>query len=137
MKKNIKQKVLVLTKPANSNSVSNQDHFICAHIAEEITKSCNVHSSPLDCPDFLVVYVPEYREYGLPIRDGKNSSASSYVVINYCPWCGKKLPISLREKYFDILEKEYGLDIALGDIEDNPNIPEEFKSDEWWKKRKL
>jgi len=134
MKKNIKQRVLVLTKCANNNSIGNKDYFVCTHIAEEITKSCNIHSSPLDCPDFLVVYVSEYREYGLPIRDGKNSSASSYMVIYYCPWCGSELPTSLRDEWFHIMRSEYGLE---NPYDDKRKIPKEFKSDLWWKKRKL
>jgi hypothetical protein len=56
----------------------------------------------------------------------------------FCPWCATKLPESLRVDFFDILRSEYGLDLALGDIKDSPElIPPEFKTDEWWKKRGL
>lgn len=76
-------------------------------------------------------YYPILREYGLDLL-------YSYAIqlIQYCPWCGKKLPKSLGDEYFDILEKEHGITPEL-DIQNDPNIPEEFKSDEWWKKRKL
>lgn len=78
-----------------------------------------------------VQYYPISREYGIPLK-----GSSAIQLLSYCPWCGKKLPKSLRDEYFDILEKEYGLDNY--DIDDHPErIPEEFKSDEWWKKRSL
>lgn len=51
----------------------------------------------------------------------------------YCPWCGTKLPESLRDTYCAILEKEYGIE----DYWDSNILPQEFKNDEWWKKRKL
>ncbi|MFA6065753.1 MAG: hypothetical protein WC707_01070 [Candidatus Babeliaceae bacterium] len=52
--------------------------------------------------------------------------------IIYCPWCGTKLPKVLHEAYYEILEKEFG----ITDPQD-PNIPREFKSEEWWVKRGL
>lgn len=76
-------------------------------------------------------YDPIKREYRLPLK-----GLDAADVLYYCPWCGKELPRSLRDEYFEILEKEYGLDNY--DIDDNPEqIPEEFKSDEWWKNRGL
>lgn len=76
-------------------------------------------------------YYPIAREYGITL---KHSSAVQLLV--YCPWCGVKLPESLRDKYFDILKVEYDIEPEL-DIQDDPNIPEEFKSDSWWKMRGL
>ena len=76
-------------------------------------------------------YYPIAREYGLALQH-----SSAIQLIYYCPWCGTKLPESLRDKYFDILEKEYSIEPGL-DIKNDPNIPHEFKSDEWWKKRGL
>lgn len=52
----------------------------------------------------------------------------------YCPWCGCKLPDSeaLREKMFEILDKEYG----ITDLDDS-RMPEEFTTEEWWINRGL
>lgn len=51
--------------------------------------------------------------------------------IYYCPWCGSKLPKALDDKWLDDLKK-------LGFKDPNKQqIPEEFKTDEWWKKRGL
>ena len=82
----------------------------CPAIAEAISEN-----------EFGFVYIGKYREYGLKYRDG----GSSYQLINFCPWCGKKLPSSLRDKLFDQLEQQ-GIDL-LGS-----NIPSCYDSDEWW-----
>ena len=42
--------------------------------------------------------------------------------MEYCPWCGAKLPGSLRDEYFAILEK-LGIDYP-GD--------EAMRSEKWW-----
>ena len=54
---------------------------------------CPQHPDPSDCPDHLVRYLPVFREYGLLIHDG----GSSFVRIQFCPWCGSRLPESLRD----------------------------------------
>lgn len=55
--------------------------------------------------------------------------------VKYCPLCGTKFPSDLTEARRKILKKEYNIRVAFGTAEDN--IPAEFKTDEWWKKRKL
>lgn len=95
----------------------------------------------MHCCDLMEMFVADakvplkyysiLREYALLLK-----YSPAVQLIFYCPWCSQKLPISLRETYFDILEKEHGITPEL-DIQNDPNIPEEFKSDEWWKKRKL
>jgi hypothetical protein len=56
--------------------------------------------------------------------------------MSYCPFCGKRLPKELSDEWFDILEKEYGLDLPLTSKQYD-RIPAEFLTDEWWKKRGL
>ena len=68
-----------------------------------------------------VVYVPKFREYGLRISDG----GSSYRLIRICPWCGAKLPSSLRSDWFDALER-----MSI-DASDEKAIPEEYQDDTW------
>ena len=50
----------------------------------------------------VLEYSPEYREYGVKVP-----KSTSYIMMDYCMFCGKKLPLSLRDEWFDILEKEY------------------------------
>ena len=37
--------------------------------------------------DSIITHNLKGNEYGIPIHDG----GSSYIQINYCPWCGNKL----------------------------------------------
>ena len=72
-----------------------------------------------------IVYTPYTRTYAMvSIGDWYMS------VITYCPYCGKKLPVDLYEKRLEIIEKEFP------EFSEN-EIPEEFKTDEWWRKRGL
>ncbi len=76
----------------------------------------------------IVRYDEQYREYTIGFPNGG-------VLIEYCMFCGKKLPLSLRDKWLDILENEYGLEWPHS--LDSKKVPKEFLTDEWWKKRGL
>lgn len=80
--------------------------------------------------DKIVYYSSKFNEYGLPIYDGENGRATSYILIRYCPWCGEKLPKSRRDEWFDCLKKN-GFDTPFEDFD---KIPSEFKTSEWWEK---
>jgi len=69
-----------------------------------------------------LVYMPHYREYGIKYSDG----GTSCQLISHCPWCGKKLPSSMRERWFEELEK---LGLEPGD----KAVPKKFLSDKWFK----
>ncbi len=72
--------------------------------------------------EVAIVYVPEFRVYGIKILDG----GTSYQRIHYCPWCGQKLPESLRLRWFEIIR---GLGFEWGD----PDIPAKYLSEAWWR----
>jgi hypothetical protein len=101
--------------------------YCCTALQKRIEQRCDVHKDVFDCPDNLICYIDKIDEYGLIIHDG----GSSYICISYCPFCGSKLPDSKRDMWFDTLE-ELGFDSPLFQ-----DIPKEFQTDEWWKKRKL
>jgi len=75
-------------------------------------------------------YSSKYREYGVLIP-----KSTGCISMDYCMFCGKKLPKSVRHEWYDILEQEYGLESP--DEEDKKKVPKEFLTDEWWKKRNL
>jgi|SRR5579871_3266704 len=79
------------------------------------------------CP---IKYSKKWREYS--VRDFSSTSLS---LMMFCPNCGARLPFSLRDQWFDLLEQEYGLEDPMD--EDKKKIPKEFTTDEWWKKREL
>lgn len=105
---------------------------------KKIIHCCELMDLFLDDIRVPIVYSPVSREYSLlMLEDGKKRGRMHAVQrIVYCPWCNKKLPESLRDKWFEILEKEYNLDDPRRE-EQESLIPEEFKTDEWWKKRGL
>jgi hypothetical protein len=52
----------------------------------DLNQKCDDHQDRSDCPDALIAFADG--EYGLFVHDG----GSSFITINYCPWCGTKLP---------------------------------------------
>jgi hypothetical protein len=82
---------------------------------------CAMMSSNLAEGEAAIRYLPKFREYGVLVLDG----GSSHITIHYCPWCGRSLPASLRDKWFEAIESRgYAL---------QNEVPDEFDSDEWWK----
>lgn len=79
-----------------------------------------------------IKYFKQFRSYGIQMIEPEDCIDP----IDYCPWCGSKLPEDLGETFFKVLESEYGIQTTIGDLQNHP-IPEEFQSDEWWKKRRL
>jgi len=41
----------------------------------------------IDCPDATLIRIQSKGKFGIPVRDG----GSSFIAIDYCPWCGMKL----------------------------------------------
>ena len=82
-----------------------------------------------------IKYEKHLRKYSLIYYHSKHRK---YNQIHYCGSCGKELPKSLEKEWRDILEKEFGIknDIEVGSSQWQ-QIPKEFKTDEWWKKRGL
>jgi len=73
-------------------------------------------------PDVPLVYIAHYREFGLIYQDGGTST----LLITHCPWCGQLLPSSLRERWFAEIDE-------LGLEPDDPAVPSEYASDQWWR----
>ena len=61
--------------------------------------------------------------------------------ISFCPYCGKALPKELSEERMKTIEDELGNSFCWQDNEEfsefEMRLPEEFKTDEWWRKRGL
>ena len=102
---------------------------------------CELMQEYLDEKKVGIYYNPIIRGYYICLRGIKNGK---HIIYN-CPWCGNKLPKSLLDEYLEILENEFGIltspytgmhyETGKEDIE--KSIPEEFKTNEWWKKRAL
>ena len=101
--------------------------YCCNVMEKQVEYHCDIHRNIYDCSDNLIDYSSAFDEYGLIVHDG----GSSCVLIKFCPWCGAKLPKSKRILCFNTLQK-LGYDFPY-----SQEIPEEFHTDEWWKKRGL
>lgn len=99
---------------------------------ERINKHCcNFMTKSLEDNRIGINYCSVDRDYSIYCL-----YSNSQYRIDYCPFCGLKLPSSLVQEYMNILEKEYGIENPYDEVV-MENVPEEFKSDEWWKKRGL
>ncbi|MYS21835.1 hypothetical protein GA0115240_1352102 [Streptomyces sp. DvalAA-14] len=93
------------------------------HCCEEMTSRVNVrcdqhHDDPFACPDALIAFSADFQEYGLIIHDGGTSS----ITIDFCPWCGRRLPDSQRDRWFEELERagiDPGDDEAPAELQDD------------------
>ena len=85
--------------------------YCCERMGQAINRCANVHYSAI------------FDEYGLPIPGDYNSM----VLIQYCPFCGKKLPDSKREEWFVQLEKMGFEDPLLRD-----DLPQAYLCTDWW-----
>ncbi|MDZ4100530.1 MAG: hypothetical protein U1E12_02505 [Hydrogenophaga sp.] len=82
---------------------------------------CEQMRSAVSDDDLPLEYAPKFREYGILYCD----DGSSYQLIQHCPWCGSQLPASLREAWFDELDR-------LG-LEPEDPMPDELRDGRWWK----
>ena len=98
------------------------------------THCCSLMEDFLNDPLVPIIYYPHLREYNILLKKLSGGLQGIY----YCPWCGAKLPKDLRDEFFDIFydELKFTPKKGLGILE-TPGLPEEFKTDEWWKKRGL
>ncbi len=97
----------------------------CETMLYHLTNRCEQHAGdPYACPDALVSYNAVFDEYGIIVHDGGPSS----VMIDFCPWCGAKLPASQRDRYFDELDR-------MGLRPSDTGVPEAYRSGAWRKRR--
>jgi hypothetical protein len=80
----------------------------------------------------LLEYDPSVRSYSFYLHDDDTGTHQEFY---FCPWCGTTLPKELDEEWGKILEKEYGIEDP--GWKKPEELPEEFRSDTWWKKRGL
>lgn len=81
---------------------------------------CQQMENALQDNEHPIYYSSAFQEFGI-----KLSSGYEYVILNYCNWCGSKLPESKRDDWFDSLEK-----LGINPWEDD--IPIHFLSSSWW-----
>ncbi len=109
-------------------------------------------------PNYSYTYGQSSRDFFIQFLDrefydkeGNNILKVGWVdSIEWCPFCGKKLPKVLEIEWQYTIDMDYGYEYEPGyeynwkndriDKTLNPPpkpLPEEFKSDKWWKDRRL
>ena len=109
---------------------------------QEIREEVKKHKYPVVCSElswFLkggdeegmtsIIHVPNIRTYAILNK----KEYGGFEEMDFCPFCGAKLPERLDGKLTEILQTEYGLQ----SWRDYKKAPHEFHTDEWWKKRGL
>jgi hypothetical protein len=77
-----------------------------------------------------VEFVSRFREYAILVEP------SALQQIEYCPWCGSKLPKELRDEWYQELEGLLGEQIyEIENLDDS--VPKEFHDEKWWVKKGL
>jgi len=110
---------------------------------QEVKHCCEAMESVLERGESALFYEPDIRQYAIKECNescdcgGKKKRSLMMVnVIKRCPWCGTLLPKSLAETWETVLKNEYDIDNPWS-IKQKKLIPNEFLTDEWWKKRGL
>ena len=119
-----------VTLPKSEGSLDGPGEYCCKFMEQQLDGSCRGPEGHVtdttQCPDQVICYSAKLREYSISAI-----SSPSYTA-TYCSSCGVKFPTDLRDEWFDIIEG-MGLDPWM----DRDKIPEEFKTDAWWKNRGL
>ncbi len=98
----------------------------CIHMQEKKSYyCCSGLGIMLELSDSPIIYLPPTRSYVLRLND------DTIFTLKYCPCCGTAFPQDLTDELTHIIYKE----LAFDDYND-PKVPAQFRSDEWWKNRK-
>lgn len=89
---------------------------------------CEQFAFHLQEKEKIIVYQPYFRLYLL--RANYWNTATIY----FCPWCGNKLPENLANSFFETIQTELETLVMTDELH---KLPQEFQTDEWWKKRGL
>lgn len=90
---------------------------------------CDVMDGYATDKNSLVNYESSSRAYSFYLTDDPHGT---HQRMNYCFWCGAKLPEDLGNEWARILKEDYKLDNPYKEWD---KVPAEFKTDEWWKNR--
>lgn len=123
----ISDKLLLHTAYLNLLEVSRRKNCM----QKQTSICCNTLNKALSNKIAPLYYSDRLREYFL-----HNFFDPTGGVLAVCPWCGKKLPTSLREEYHDATQA-LNLPYEIDAFFDPEKLPKEFQTNEWWKKRGL
>lgn len=85
---------------------------------------CEFMVHALRCGSYYVYYIPMWRIWGIGNDDFPDDDRD--IAISHCPWCGTELPTALSGDWA-------GVCLDRGFEYDDPNLPEDLRTDRWWK----
>ena len=95
----------------------NQEDFCCnamySHLIGPDGDGCEIHLN----------YTPNTREFSIPYKSKRGGGVQ---LISHCPWCGFRLPKTLRDKLFHTVEKDCGIKTNILTFKTDKRIPPEF-----------
>lgn len=91
----------------------------CAGMDAQANFVCSDHEDLWDCSHVFVYYSSTWNEYAI-----ENLTRTDNGILDYCPYCGTKLPESRRGAWFDLAEP-LGLTPLLGEV------PKEYLGFNW------
>lgn len=114
-------------------------------VKKEIEHCCESMDYFLEEKKVSIYYNPIYREYFIGLKSPRNGK----LVIYNCPWCGFEFKESLVDEYHEILESEFkiyrntetgtyyeiNVDSKGKSNEFYVDLPFDFTTDYWWKRR--
>jgi hypothetical protein len=102
--------------------------YCCPHLKNETEEN---EGNRKKC----IKYLAKFRMFAIVVDEAEEV----YQPIDYCPFCGKKLPKDLNDEYWKTIIEEIDTEYypTHENYDKNRPLPEEFKTDEWWKKRGL
>lgn len=83
--------------------------------------------------EYMITYIPWTREYGfrkVVVDQWVECQPIRMMKFDYCPWCGTRLPASLKQEWHDHIAAE-------GRDPNDFNLPAKYLSDTWWKEAGL
>ncbi len=91
----------------------------CEAMSRCLSVRCEQHDDPFACPDALIGFSAKFQEYA-------DHPRRRYVQQDhrFLPWCGRRLPASRRDRWFDELERR-----GIDPWEDE--VPAEFEDGRW------
>jgi hypothetical protein len=92
---------------------------------------CNQLGNEIKKKNSALVYSASCRNYTFLMR----RSNFQGLPVDYCIYCGTRMPDCLYGRWCQILRKQYKL--SYKDLDDNAKIPQEFLTEEWWQARKI
>lgn len=102
-------------------------------MGESAHQDCAGWTASVEDPQVPFGYDSVLREYSVSIRQADGEDLEKRQLLVYCPFCGVKFPVTLRDQLYDELEGLMGEFESL--VEAIKRAPIEYQSSAWWEGR--